>query len=229
MTEGLAERLCALLSGDVRAALLVSGQGSNAISIISNAWRYPRITFPVIVTDQDTSGATAVAKLARADSVHIPFGNREAFFSELAHTLQQRAIRVVLYAGFMKIAPAWFVTAFPGLNVHPADLSIRDPLTGRPILVGMNCIVDAVAAGHTRLACTVHVVDAEVDCGLPLLVFRGQFAPPGEIGPAEVRARHNRIKHLEHTAYPLALLLLSNAEIALKNAPYVMEISQNGA
>jgi folate-dependent phosphoribosylglycinamide formyltransferase PurN len=208
----------------------MSGAGSNARVLISNNWRYKNINISAIVADREGTGAAAIAKAAAIPCYSVPTAvqsrGREAIFATISKFLGDQKIEMVLYCGLMLIAPPWFIHEYPALNVHPADLSVKDD-KGRPAFVGLDCIRKSVASGDHHLACTVHVVEERVDEGQPILVTRGWEMPWNEEDyPSDFSNRHRQIKLLEHITYPFALVALSEGITNIHELPVRMTIGR---
>jgi len=72
----------------------------------------------------------------------------------------------------MRILTSPVVSAFPVLNVHPADLRIKDE--GERVYTGFDAVRDAGLAGENETRSSVHLVTEEVDDG-PILVVSPPF------------------------------------------------------
>ena len=103
----------------------------------------------------------------------------------------------VVFAGFMRIVDAEFVSVFPGriINTHPSLL---------PSFPGAHAVRDALAYGVKVTGATVHEVVADVDAG-PILA---QVAVPVAEDDTE-SVLHERIKSAERTLLVNALAKLS--------------------
>lgn len=93
---------------------------------------------------------------------------RELFDFETRRALQPYNLDVLAYGGYMAIATKWLIDGFLGVNVHPADMSIRDE-QGRTRYIGAHVVRDAIVAGERSLRSTTHILREEVDNG-PLLM-----------------------------------------------------------
>lgn len=82
-----------------------------------------------------------------------------------AHAPDAIALSSYLYVLTQPVLEAWPERV---VNVHDADLTIRDP-DGRPRYRGLRSTRDAVAAGETETRSTVHLVNEGVDTGPPLV------------------------------------------------------------
>jgi phosphoribosylglycinamide formyltransferase 1 len=95
---------------------------------------------------------------------------REEFDRETVRMLEPLRPDLIAYAGYVWITTAPLVDAFMGINFHPADLSIEEG--GKRKYTGANGVRDALAAGETWVAATLHIVTAVVDSGPILLVSK---------------------------------------------------------
>ena len=202
----------------------MSGQGSNVDVILKNAKRYKNLNFVTICTDRKDSNAKSLSQQygleyfcleGKCDSLK----NREIYFQQLADYLRNLKIDTLIYAGFMKICPAFFLEEFPGINIHPSDLTIRDP-SGKPRYVGIHPIESALKAGETYLASTVHVVESNVDCGVPIAVSKHLPLQQDK----NIEFLHAQLKvRCEHHLYPLFLELMAQGLLKVDKLPYSWE------
>ena len=104
------------------------------------------------------------AKLGAAPAV------RAAFDAETVRLLKPFSPDLVLLAGYLYVLSPPMLAAFPRriLNLHFADLTLRTP-DGEPGFPGIHAVRDALAAGCAETRATVHLVDAVVDGGAPLV------------------------------------------------------------
>lgn len=223
MQSSLIHRIIHLYTKPARVAILMSGNGTNADKILESSFRYPNLNFITLFTDRADSNALQISKKYKLEyhcltkTIQSP-DDRNNYFLSLAEYLNHLKIDTLIYAGFMKISPDFFVKQFPGINVHPADLRIIDR-SGKPKYIGMNSILDAINAGENYIASTAHVVDAEVDCGLPMVVSR-HFSLNG-IKNQDIASLHEKLKvNCEHHLYPLVLELLSQGRLFIREMPY---------
>lgn len=95
---------------------------------------------------------------------------REAFDTGTVQALSPYQGHVALYAGYVWATTAPLVSAFIGVNVHPADLSVEKG--GKRAYAGGNGVRDALAAGEKTVASTAHLVTTQVDGGPILMISR---------------------------------------------------------
>jgi folate-dependent phosphoribosylglycinamide formyltransferase PurN len=93
---------------------------------------------------------------------------REEYDREMVRLLEPFKPDFLAYAGYVWATTAPLVSAFTGINGHPADLSIVRG--GKRAYAGANGVRDALAAGESELRCTLHLVTTEIDHG-PILMI----------------------------------------------------------
>jgi phosphoribosylglycinamide formyltransferase-1 len=181
-----------------RAAVLISGSGSNMASLIA-AGQAANAPYEVVVVISNVADVAGLDK-ARAAGVealtveHKPFGkDREAHERAIDALLVERDVEVIALAGYMRLLTPWLVQKWAGrmINIHPSLL---------PLYPGLNTHARAIEAGDAEAGCTVHVVTEGVDEG-PVL------------GPARVpvlsgdtpETLAERVKTAEHSLYPQTL------------------------
>lgn len=222
----LIERILKGFAESPKIAILMSGGGSNARVILEERHRYPDLRFSSIVTDRKQSNGKALALEFGLDFAYIPgsvktLQSREETFSRMADYLRQEDVDFLIYAGFMKISPPDFCQEFPGINTHPADLTLLGE-NGKPRYVGIQVVEEAVQCGETYLACTVHVVDSEVDCGQPIAV--SCHLPLEGLDKGDPDALHGLLKtRCEHPCFPAVLDLLASGSLSLSQLPIQLD------
>ncbi|MFI5178208.1 MAG: phosphoribosylglycinamide formyltransferase [Vicinamibacterales bacterium] len=104
------------------------------------------------------------APVARANDV------RASFDARTAKVVKSFSPDLVLLAGYLYVLTEPMLSAFPRriLNLHFADLMLRTP-DGQPGFPGIRAVRDALVAGCGETRATVHMVDAVVDGGAPLV------------------------------------------------------------
>jgi len=185
-----------------RAAILISGRGSNMAALIAaaRAADYPA-EIALVVANRPQAAGLAAARAAGIPTAvvdHAAFGqDREAFERALQGELDARGIDILCLAGFMRLLTTWFVTHWEGrmINIHPALL---------PAFKGLDTHARALAAGVKIHGATVHFVVPEMDSG-PIILQAA--IPVHEDDTAEALAA--RVLAVEHTIYPAALRLVA--------------------
>jgi len=178
-------------------AILISGRGSNMLSLVRAA-REGRLSADVrlVVSNRpDAPGLEAARALGVETAMlsHRDFPDRESFDRALADLLEGRGVRFVALAGFMRVLTQAFLDRFPGrvVNIHPALL---------PSFPGIHAQRQALDYGVRVTGCTVHLVDSGMDTG-PIIA---QAAVPVRDDDDE-ETLSARILAAEHEVYPSAL------------------------
>ncbi len=181
-----------------RVAILISGGGSNMLSLVKDMSTRDHPCTPVLVASNDPNAGglkkAADLGIAAAAIDHKPFGkDRAAFESQLTDLLEQARPDIICLAGFMRILTPAFIDHWAGkmLNIHPSIL---------PLFKGLHTHQRALDAGMAVHGCSVHEVTSELDGG-PIL---GQAIVPVEAGDT-ADSLAAKVLVQEHRLYPMAL------------------------
>ena len=190
-----------------RVGILISGRGSNMLSLIAAARdpAFPAEVVCVLSNRPEAEGLrNAQSAGIRAHAIdHAHFKSRTEFEAELDKALGEAAVDLVACAGFMRLMTPAFVERWRDrmLNIHPSLL---------PAFPGLHTHERVLAAGVKITGCTVHVVRPEMDDG-PILA---QAAVPVRDGDtAESLAA--RVLEAEHQLYPHALALFASGRVQI--------------
>ena len=193
-------------TGRVRAAVLISGAGSNMAALVDAA-RDPACAYEValVLSNRPEAGGLAVAGAKGAPTVvvdHRPFGkDREAHERAIDEVLVRHGVEVVALAGYMRLLTPWLVKRWAGrmLNIHPSLL---------PKYPGLDTHARALAAGDLEAGCTVHLVTEGVDEG-PVLAQASVPVQPDDTPDSLAQ----RVLTAEHRLYPMALADFCRAQM----------------
>ncbi|MFP7673154.1 phosphoribosylglycinamide formyltransferase [Marivita sp. S0852] len=180
-----------------RVAILISGGGSNMVSLVEDMQGDHPARPVLVVSNVADAGGLEKARsrgIATACVDHTAFGaNRSAFEARLSEVLEAAKPDVICLAGFMRVLSAPFVTRWQGklLNIHPSLL---------PKYKGLNTHARALAAGDSEAGCSVHEVTAELDGGRVLGQARVPILPDDT--PEKLA---QRVLAQEHVLYPKIL------------------------
>jgi phosphoribosylglycinamide formyltransferase-1 len=190
---------CAAMSKKIRLALLGSGRGSNAKSILEAMDRGEMAAEAVLIAS-DHAGA-GILELARTHDVPTYLIEEPKYRTRLSPEVEQAladrllAVRadLIVLAGYLRVVKEPLLSAFPRriLNIHPSLL---------PLFPGLAAWQQALDAGVPETGCTVHWVDAGVDTG-PILGQERVPVLPGDTA----ESLHARIQEAEHRLYPSIL------------------------
>jgi phosphoribosylglycinamide formyltransferase-1 len=196
-----------------RLGVLISGRGSNLQALI-DATGDGRLDATIAVVISNVAGAAGLerARAAGIETVvvsHRGWASRDDFDRALVRELEARDVSLVCLAGFMRLAGAPLLEAFPNaiLNVHPSLL---------PAFPGMDAQRQAVEHGVRVSGVTVHMVTSELDNG-PIVVQR---AVPVSIDdtPETLAAR---ILPEEHRAYVEAVGIVLSGQWRLEGRRFI--------
>lgn len=181
----------------LRAAILISGGGSNMLKLLESMDAdHPASPCLVLANRADAGGLAKAAALGVPTAVvdHRPYGSdRAAFEAALITKLEAAGADIICLAGFMRVLTPHFIDRFEGrmLNIHPSLL---------PKYKGLHTHARALEAGDAEAGCTVHGVTAKLDDG-PILAQARVPVLEGDT-PGSLAAR---VLAAEHRIYPDAL------------------------
>ncbi|GAB4371147.1 MAG: phosphoribosylglycinamide formyltransferase [Acidobacteriota bacterium] len=199
-----------MVSAVKRVGILISGRGSNMVSLLEamRAGEVPGEAALVVSDRPDAPGLARAASFGVATAV-VPRREyrgrpREEHDRAVHERLEAAGVEIVCLAGYMRILSPWFVERWQGrmINIHPALL---------PSFPGLHGQRQALEHGARIAGCTVHFVDAEVDHG-PIIAQAAVPVLPGDT--EETLAA--RILEQEHRIYPLALRLLCQGRLTIE-------------
>lgn len=190
-----------------RVAILISGRGSNMVSLIeaARAPDYPAEIVLVLSNRPDAAGLVRAREAgipARAID-HKAFPDRARFDAALQAELEAAGVELIVLAGFMRILTDAFVEAWAGrmINIHPSLL---------PLFKGTHTHERALEAGVRLHGCTVHYVVPELDAG-PIVAQAAVPVLPGD----DADTLSARVIVQEHRLYPAALALIAGGGAVL--------------
>ncbi|GAA0259683.1 Phosphoribosylglycinamide formyltransferase [Methylorubrum aminovorans] len=193
-----------------RVAILISGRGSNMVSLIeaARAPDYPAEIVLVLSNRPDAAGldrARTAGIPARAID-HKAFSDRAGFDAALQAELEGAGIELIVLAGFMRILTDAFVEAWAGrmINIHPSLL---------PLFKGTHTHERALEAGVRLHGCTVHYVVPELDAG-PIVAQAAVPVLPDD----DADTLSARVIVQEHRLYPAALAVIAGGGAVLEGS-----------
>jgi phosphoribosylglycinamide formyltransferase-1 len=201
------------MSAALRAAVLISGRGSNMSAIVraAHTGRMP-LEVAIVISDRADAGGLIAARelgVATATVLRSP-ADGTPFEQRLAAILEAHRTEVIALAGFMRILSAPFVERYLGrmLNVHPSLL---------PAYRGLHTHRRVLAAHETEHGASVHFVTPELDGG-PVVLQSKVAVEPGD-SEATLAAR---VLATEHIIYPEVLGWIAQRRLAWRDgAPWL--------
>jgi phosphoribosylglycinamide formyltransferase-1 len=193
-----------------RLGILGSGKGSNFVAI-ADACASGKIPAQVALVLSDVEGAGILGH-ARERKIPAQFISPGKFRTKLDEdaerafvgALQAAMVDLIVLAGFMRVLKGDFLRAFEGriVNIHPSLL---------PSFPGLEAWKQALDHGVKATGCTVHFVDAGVDCG-PII---GQQTVP-VLDNDTPDSLIQRIHTAEHELYPRCVAAIARGEISVQ-------------
>lgn len=189
----------------LRAAVLVSGGGTNLQAIIDSQQRGQLdIELAVVLSDKPQAYGLVRAQQAGIDTIcELPADHpdRDSFDSAVLRHLDRYRPDLVLLAGFMRILTPAFVARYAGrlLNIHPSLL---------PMYAGLHTHRRALEAGERWHGSTVHYVTEALDAGPRIIQGRVPVLPDDD---ADRLAQ--RVLVVEHRIYPEAIRLIGEGRV----------------
>ena len=173
-----------------RLCVLISGRGSNLLSIIKSCRGkdFPAKVKLIVSNNSDAFG------LRYAKQYKIPFKViTKNFENTLLKQLQKNQIEILCLAGFMKVLSKNFIDLFFNmiLNIHPSLL---------PKYKGLNTHRRALKNREKFSGCTVHRVNGKIDSGEIILQSKVKIAKNETEASLE-----NKILKKEWVLYPRAI------------------------
>ena len=193
-----------------RVAVLISGRGSNMAALIeaAKAKDYPA-EIALVVSNRPEAGGLLVARAAGIATEivdHTKFGgDRNRFEGKVQALLEKYRIEIICLAGFMRLLTATFLEKWQWriLNIHPALL---------PDFKGLDTHRRVLEAGVQIHGATAHFVVPEMDSG-PVITQGAITVRPGDSEEAVAI----RVLKVELRIYPLALKLVAEGRVQIKN------------
>ncbi len=193
----------------MRVGILISGRGSNMMSLIeaARATDYPA-EIVTVISNRPNAGGLAKAREAGIPTVvidHKEYATRMAFEAKLHQALLDAQVDLICSAGFMRMLTGGFVDRWKNrqLNIHPSLL---------PSFPGLDTHDRALREGVRIHGCTVHFVRLEMDTG-PIVAQAGVAVMPGDT-PDTLAAR---VLETEHKLYPHALRLVASGAVRVQD------------
>jgi formyltetrahydrofolate-dependent phosphoribosylglycinamide formyltransferase len=182
----------------IKAAIFISGRGSNMMALVeaAKAPDFPAEFVLVVSNDPAASGLEwAAAQGIKTFALdHKPFGkDRESHERQLDAALRAAGVEFICLAGYMRVLTPWLVEQWRGkmINIHPALL---------PEFKGLHTHERALEAAVKEHGASVHWVTPGVDEGDIILQAR---IPVLADDTAETLAA--RVLTEEHKLYPQAV------------------------
>ena len=196
-------------------AVLVSGGGTNLQALIDAQNRGEIVGGEITLVVSSSSTAYALERAAKAgiDTIVVnktDYSDRHEMTRTLVAQLQERAIDLVVFAGFMYILTEEITRAFQNrmMNVHPALI----PSFCGAGYYGLHVHEKALEYGVKLSGATVHFVSEECDGG-PIIL---QKAVPVEEGDTPETLQRRIMEQAEWKILPEAVSLFCQDKLSVE-------------
>ncbi|HPP67016.1 MAG TPA: phosphoribosylglycinamide formyltransferase [bacterium] len=197
--------------------VLASGKGSNLDAITQQIHAGMLMAkIGVVISDNPDAYALDIARSQGIPAVYINPGKYRTFLEDsqekqYIECLKKHAVQLVCLAGFMRVIKKNFFSTYHNkiINIHPSLL---------PSFRGLQAWKQALEYGVKFTGCTVHFVDENIDTG-PIILQA--VVPVLDNDTPEIL--HQRIQEKEHIIYPLAIKIISENRLRIKEKRVIID------
>tara|TARA_B100000953_G_C17793538_1_gene349649 strand:+ start:12 stop:590 length:579 start_codon:yes stop_codon:yes gene_type:complete len=186
-------------SKKIKTAVFISGKGSNLKNLIkfSKLKIYP-FSVDLIISDSNKTKGLKYSKQYKIAKKIINYSKKSKSDKKILYVLKQKKIKLICFAGFMKILSSNFIKKFHGkiINIHPSLL---------PKYKGLNTHNRAIKNGEKFAGCTVHYVTSKLDSGKIILQKKVKISEKDT--PFSLA---KKVLKKEHLIYPAAIKKILN-------------------
>ena len=143
----------------IKCAVFISGTGSNLKSLIQfTKKKNSPISIELIISDNPKAKGLKFGKNSKILNKVFNFKNKIIAEKKIISEINNKKIKLICLAGFMRILSKNFIKRFKGkiLNIHPSLL---------PKYKGLNTHQRAISNNEKYSGCTVHFVNSRLDSG----------------------------------------------------------------
>ena len=186
-------------SKKIKTAVFISGKGSNLKNLIkfSKFKKYP-FSINLILSNTNKAKGLKYSKIYKIEKKIICYDKKIKNDKKILKTLEQKKIKLICLAGFMKILSKNFIEKFQGkiINIHPSLL---------PKYKGLNTHIRAIKNREKFAGCTVHYVTSQLDSGKIILQKRVKISRKDDRFSLA-----KKVLKIEHLLYPAAIKQILN-------------------
>ena len=178
----------------IKCAVFISGTGSNLKSLIQfTKKKNSPISIELIISDNPKAKGLKFGKNSKILNKVFNFKNKIIAEKKIISEINNKKIKLICLAGFMRILSKNFIKRFKGkiLNIHPSLL---------PKYKGLNTHQRAISNNEKYSGCTVHFVNSRLDSGKIILQKKVKIS---KFDTAKSLAKKILIQ--EHKLYPKAI------------------------
>lgn len=191
----------------LKIAVLISGTGSNLMSIIESIEKgILNCSLEMVISDRQEALGIEKAKSKGIDTYIL---DRKLYGSKLSQEILSKVsgkADLIVLAGFLSILDSQFIKHFKNkiINIHPSLI----PSFCGPKMYGIRVHESALAYGVKYSGCTVHFVDEGTDTGS---IIAQKVVPVLKDDTAE--SLQKRILEEEHRLLPYVIELIAENRI----------------
>ena len=182
-----------------KTAVFISGTGSNLKKLIKFSYKKKSpISIKLVISNNKNANGLKYANRKRIEKKIINFIKPKESEKKILTLLNERKIKFICLAGFMKILSNKFIKKFNGkiVNIHPSLL---------PKYKGLNTHRKVIENNEKFSGCTVHYVTAQLDSGK--IILQKQV----KINKTDTeKTLKRKILKEEHKLYPKAIKKIFN-------------------
>ena len=179
----------------IRCAVFISGTGSNLNSLIQfSKKKNSSISIELIISDNSKAIGLKYGRIFKISKKVFNYKNKILAEKNIISKIENKKIKLICLAGFMKILSKKFIKSFKGkiLNIHPSLL---------PKYKGLNTHHRALLNNEKYSGCTVHFVNSKLDSGKIILQKKVKI-----LKNDNSKTLAKKILKQEHKLYPKAIL-----------------------
>ncbi len=193
----------------LRAAVLISGTGSNLKALIS-AVETSSLDLDIVRVVSNREEASGIQHAINANIpvsviTHKSFPDRITHDAAVCELLQRDQAELIVLAGYMRILGEEFTNMFDGrmINLHPSLL---------PLYKGLDTYDRVLEAGDSETGASIHFVTAGLDSGPVISQIRIPVLPDDDAASLSAR-----LGPMEHRLVVATVQLFSNRSIGYEN------------
>ena len=183
----------------IRCAVFISGTGSNLKSLIQfSKKKNSPISIELIISDNSKAKGLKFGRIFKISKKVFNFKNKKITEKKIISEIENKKIKLICFAGFMKILSKDFIKNFKGkiLNIHPSLL---------PKYKGLNTHKRVLLNNEKYSGCTVHFVNSRLDAGKIILQKKVKIRKS-----ETAKSLAKKILIQEHRLYPKAIRKVFN-------------------
>ena len=179
----------------IKTAIFISGTGTNLKNLILFSKKnISPISIDLIISNNKNAKGLIYSNKYNIQKKIINFNNNFVADQKILNLLNERKIKLICLAGFMKIISKNFLKKFNGtvINIHPSLL---------PKYKGLNTHKRVIKNKEKFTGCSVHYVTEKLDAGKIIIQKKIKI----KANDTEITLSKKVLK-MEHKIYPIGIL-----------------------